>query len=471
MLSGNAVRVRDAASGSIFCLPVGQATLVHAPLHGLTALVRNDAAATLRSALRGEGLPSDERLRSIATRLRGPAVDRPTARSGTLSDPLFLGIIPTRDCNMACEYCDFASRSPSTSRMDRDVACAAVDAFLALLADGGHQRGQIHFFGGEPLRAADVVGFIVEYATLCAENLGINLHFEATTNGLFSSARAHWVADAFDSIVLSLDGPPEIQNRQRPALNYQPSFDVVSRTAVILSEGSTQFAIRSCVTSATVDQLPQWATWISREFHPDIVCFESLTPSKRSAAAGLLPPDPYRFAREFASSARILAACGIDTVQSMSDPSGCRISACPVGRDALIVSPDGAVNACYLPENQWRDRGLDLRLGHVDAATGRVEIDDEALERVRGLPGRDKPLCANCYCQYHCAGGCHVHHDTDGPPASYDDLCIATRLITADRLLRGLHLPEVSAECLRDAVSAATLAQNSDDRLLACEVT
>jgi uncharacterized protein len=470
VLSGKAVRVRDAAGGSIFCLPVGQATLLHAPLHGLTALLRNDAPATLRTALRGEGLPSDERMRWIATRLIGPARDCPRARSGQLSDPLFLGIIPTRDCNMACEYCDFASRSPSTSRMDRGVARAAVDAFLALLADGGHQQGQIHFFGGEPLRAADVVGFVVEYATLCAENLGIDLHFEATTNGLFSPARAHWVADAFDSIVLSLDGPPEIQNHQRPALNHQPSFDVVFRTAKILSEGSAQFAIRSCVTSATVDHLPQWAHWISRELQPDIVCLESLTPSKRSVAAGLFPPDPYRFAREFASSARILAACGIDAVQSMSDPSGCRVSACPVGRDALIVSPDGVVNGCYLPENQWRDRGLDLRLGHVDGATGRMEIEEEALESVRGLPGRDKPLCANCYCRYHCAGGCHVHHDTDRPPASYDDLCIATRLITADRLLRGLHHPEVSAECLHDASSAAALAQNSDDRLLACEV-
>jgi uncharacterized protein len=367
---------------------------------------------------------------------------------------------------MACRYCDFAAPKTASPAMDLGVARAAVDAYLTLLEDSGRDRGQIHFFGGEPFRAPDVVEFVVEHAGLQSAERGIAMHFEASTNGLFSSARAEWVADRFGTIVLSLDGPPDIQNRQRPALHGRPSFGVVERTARILSEGTVELILRSCVTSATVDRLPELARWIVREFRPSTVCFESLTSSPLSSAAGVLPPDPFRFARQFTAAARILAEHGIETVQSTTDVSECRVAACPVGQDALIVSPDGAIDACYLLEDEWRSHGLDLRLGSVDVAGRCFLIDEGALRRVRHIPTREKSLCANCFCRYHCAGGCHVHHRTDREPGDYDELCVITRLITAAKLLGRLGQPDVADELLADPTATAVLAGQVDDRLL-----
>jgi uncharacterized protein len=444
---------------------------VYAPLHGFVTLLRNDAARKLQAALRGDGPPTGAALRAIAERLLGSTAPSPTARSGALSEPLFLGIIPTRGCNMACRYCNFAAPKGASPAMDLDLARAAIDAYLTLLQEGKREKGQIHFFGGEPFRAAQVVEFVVMYAAYRAAALGIDLHFEASTNGVLGTTRAEWVADRFGTILLSLDGPCDIQDRQRPLVNGGPSFDTVYRTAKILSDGAVDLIVRSCVTAGNVDGLSEWAAWICRELRPSAVCLESLTISPASAAAGLLPPDPYRFAEQFGSAARILENFGIDTVQSMTDLSECRISACPVGRDALIVSPDGTVDACYLLESEWRDHGLDLRLGRVDVAAKRLEIDDQRLDRVRRLPARAKPLCANCFCQYHCAGGCHVHHDTSRPPAAYDDLCVATRLITADKLLRRLQVEDIAKGILVDPVAAAALARHADDHLLACELT
>jgi uncharacterized protein len=458
-------RVRE----PIFSLPVGTASLVYAPLHGFVTLVRNEAARKLQTALQGEGLPTDAALRALARCLLGPTAPSPMARSGALSEPLFLGIIPTRGCNMACGYCDFAAPRNASRTLDLDLARAAVDAYLALLQEGRRSEGQIHFFGGEPFRAAHVVEFVVEYAQYRAASLSIDLQFEASTNGVFGTDRAEWVADRLGTIVLSLDGPHDIQDRQRPLANGGPSFDIVCRTAKILSDGAVELIVRSCVTAGNVGRLSEWATWICGELRPSAVCFESLTSSPASAAAGLLPPDPYRFAEQFGRAARILERFGIDTIQSTTDLSECRISACPVGRDALIVSPDGMVYACYLLEREWQDHGLDLRLGHVDMAAKRFDIDDERLDRVRRLPARDKPLCVNCFCRYHCAGGCHVHHETSRPPADYDDMCVATRLITSDKLLRQLRVEDVAAGILDDPVAAAALARHADDHLLARE--
>lgn len=455
------------ARGSIFCLPVGAVSLIYAPLHGLAAVLRNDAAQRLASMLReGEPLPAGP-LRAIAAHLRETAPALPRARSGPLSSPLFLGIIPTRGCNMACGYCDFAAPKSGSPVMGLDLARAAVDGYLTLLDRGGHRRGAIHFFGGEPFHAPDVVEFVVEFAARRAGDLGIGIDFEASTNGLVSSARAEWMADRFSTIVLSLDGPARVHNRQRPGINGKATFGVVSRTAKFLSAGPVDLIVRSCVTAASVELLSEWATWVSEELRPGTVCFESLTGSAVTAVAGILPPDPYVLAQQFTRAARILEKSGIQAVQSTSDVSECRISACPVGQDALIVSPDGAVDACYLLEKEWRDHGLDLRLGRVGAGARSLRIDDAALDRTRQLAARPKPLCSSCFCQYHCAGGCHVHHGTDRAAAAYDDMCLATRLITASQILRRLRLASIADDCLADPVAASALARHADDRLIA----
>ena len=364
--AAEALRTRTEATDardSIFCLPVGGVSLVYAPLHGLKAAMRDEAAQRLASAIRDEDRLVSEPLRPIVEHLLDTAPAIPEARSGPLSSLLFLGIIPTRGCNMACRYCDFAAPKTGGPSMNLRLARAAVDGYLALLRTAGCQHGAIHFFGGEPFHAPNVVEFVVEYADQRAADLDITLHFEATTNGLLSIARTEWVADRFSTIVLSLDGPARVQDRQRPALNSRPTFGIVSRTAKLISDGPAELIVRSCVTAGSVDSLPEWATWIAEQLRPSTVCFESLTASASTAAAGNFPPDPYQFARQFVKAALVLAKHGIETVQSTSDPRECRTSACPVGQDALIVSPDGTVDACYLLEQDRRDHGADLRLG------------------------------------------------------------------------------------------------------------
>ena len=207
----------------------------YAPLHRLAAVVRDEAAERLALAVREEDRLVSGPLRPIVEHLLDTATAAPEVRSGPLSSPLFLAVIPTRGCNMACPYCDFAAPESGGSSMDLRLARAAVDGYLALLGTAGCRHGAIHFFGGEPFHAPDVVEFVVEYADQRAGDLDITLHFEATTNGLFSVARAQWVADRFSTIVLSLDGPAGVQDCQRPALNSRPTFGIVSRTAKLLS--------------------------------------------------------------------------------------------------------------------------------------------------------------------------------------------------------------------------------------------
>jgi uncharacterized protein len=347
--------------------------------------------------------------------------------------------------------------------MSFPVAHAAIRAYLALLHSAGKSRGEIHFFGGEPFFAEELVHFAVGDALIQADRLGLRLRFEATTNGFYSEKRSRWIADHFDAVVLSMDGPEEIQDRLRPATGGRGSSQVVARSAKIFSEAALELVLRACVTQDTVGQLAEIAGWFAETFRPALVCFEALFPSPLARQVGLTPPDPFDFAVNFMRAARVLQAHGIQAVNSTGDLRGPRSSCCPVGKDALIVSPGGAVEACYLLPEDWQRSGLDLSLGHLNAAG--FEIDPQQLQSVRDLAARDRGRCEDCLCRYSCAGGCHVNHPVSTTPGDYDEVCLRTRLITIARLLERLGHPAETESWLGSREALDRSARQKSDRL------
>jgi uncharacterized protein len=367
---------------------------------------------------------------------------------------------------MACRYCGFAISPDSSLAMSLETARSAVNAYLKLLCEAGQSLADIHFFGGEPFFAPEVVHFIVPYARSRAAELGLTVRFEATTNGSYGKSRCQWIADHFDTIVLSLDGTADIQDYLRPSPGGAGTYDIVAQSARIFSEGDVKLVLRACVTEDTAGRLPEIAGLIVQNFRPDTVCFETLTPSPKSLSAGLAAPDPYLFARNFHAAAGILEAAGIEAVHATAVVSTNRVTFCPVGQDALIVSPDGSVDGCYLLAEEWQQQGLDMHLGRLDPAEETLLIDSQALQRLRRLSDvRHKSLCQNCFCQFLCAGGCHVHHDTTGRPGSYDALCRQTRITTIVALLKRLEQGDITEAWLADQSALAVSAEHRNDRL------
>ncbi len=450
----------------VFAIPIGREFLVYAPLSATAALLNRAALLRLRDAFACPRVPPDPGVAALAAELVRVTAGPPAPRAGALGIPLFLGLIPTRGCTLTCRYCDFVTAAPAGAAMRPELAAAAIDGYFDLLAGLGERRAEIQFFGGEPFHAAGVVHFAVEYALLQAQRLCITVRFEATTNGMFDEARCRWVADMFDTIVLSLDGPPDIQDAQRPGSGGRPVSQTVLRNAGILAGGPVELVLRACVSAGSVGRLAEIAAWFAETFQPAAVCFEVLSPNPLSEQAGLVPPDPLEFARNFDAADQVLAGYGVRAVLSTAELHSRRLSFCPVGQDALIVSPDGAVDGCYLPEERWRSAGLDMRLGRVNAAR-RFETDPAAVARLRSLNVEARPRCANCFCRYHCAGGCHVRQARADAPAEHDALCAHTRIVTAARLLRGLGRADLAAGWLRDEAGLRAVARARDDRLTA----
>lgn len=427
---------------AIYVVPISDRWLVHAPLHGISALVNTETVRALKN-----GNSSIGRVKKLSDALQ----QKPVYSPRSLTDPLnpdFLGIIPTRACNLNCVYCGFHADNSSHDCMDLSLAVSAVDWMAEHNRKNGRDRIDVHFFGGEPFCAPDVIDVVVHRTRALAAEFGLSARFEADTNGFFNESRCQFVGDYIDSVVLSFDGPEEVHNHHRPTKNGDGSFKIVAQNAYNLSKAPCELCFRVCVTQKNVKHLESITKWFSKNFHPSIIDFEPLKQTPQSDEAGLEPPDPWEFASYFMKAQFLSSRLGIKTVYSAASVNKVQNSSCPVGRDSLIVSPDGKVNACYLLEEEWKMKNIDLTMGHLKE-TGEMALDQTAIEHIRNFVTLKK-RCQKCISRWHCAGGCHVNNFAANQTEDYDNFCIQTRIITIFMILQELGAHKDSRKLLHD---------------------
>jgi len=451
------------ALNNTFIIPAGDDFLVYSPLAGISALVNHSAALVLKEMLKhGDSVrgDNDTPLVGLARDIITSPLKPPGRRRGRIN-PDFLGIIPTRSCNGACAYCDFEYELASGQNMSYDLAVRAVDWYTGVLKEQKRDTIEIHFFGGEPMMARDVIEVTVQRARLAALKNEMVPCFEISTNGQYSAGDAAFLGTYFNKVVLSFDGFREAQNRHRPLAAQRSSFENVSETARIISDSNADLCIRCCVSRENLQQTEEFTRWLCKSYRLSAINYEILTVSAPSVKAGLLPPDPVDFALHFEKSREIAAEYGVDVIYASGINGGPVVSSCPVGKDTAIVSPDGRISNCYLQPGKWQKAGLDLDFGSF-RDSGDAIIEGSRLETIRRIV-ENKTRCENCFCKWSCAGGCHVGITFPGSNANYDNFCIQTRLISAFTLLTNLGLRE-KLEILTQSQEALmmTATQRSD---------
>jgi len=386
----------------------------------------------------------------------------PPIKKGSLN-PEFLGIIPTRSCNGACIYCDFGVDKPYSGKMTYKTAAMATDWFVSLMEKHNRKSIDIHFFGGEPMMAFDVIEVVVHRARLLAAQKHMIPYFEISTNGIYSEKKARFLGSYFNKVVLSLDGTEDIQNFHRPLPDGEKSFENAIQTAHIISDSMAELCLRCCISHLNIERMEEITHWYCETFKPSVINYEVLCETPATLSKSLLPPDPYDFAINFIKSREIGKKHGVHVVYASDIGAQITNSSCPVGKDTAIFSPDGRISNCYLLPERWHYVGLDLDFGIIDK-DGAIQINEQKIEAIRKVIS-SKPRCDRCICRWHCAGGCHVGNSYPGCSDNYDNFCIQTRIIVACSLLSALGMRQETELLLNDKESLRKLALNDSDLL------
>jgi hypothetical protein len=134
-----------------------------------------------------------------------------------ISDMLFRAFPKADEGELSRRLADLVRREACA-----DVARASVDRLLEWAPR--NRRVVVAFMGGEPLLNRKLLHETVRYADAAAKRSGHAIAFSMTTNAtLMRDEDAKLFSEFPFSITVSIDGTPQVQDRQRPMLGGGPS--------------------------------------------------------------------------------------------------------------------------------------------------------------------------------------------------------------------------------------------------------
>lgn len=312
-----------------------------------------------------------------------------------------------QDCNMRCSYC-FAiagTYGKAAKKMGRETAFRAVDFLLK--HSGENKEVTLTFFGGEPLLNFDLIQATVKYAREEACKVGKVVDFSLTTNGtLLNEDKIRFFSDNRIGVTVSMDGPPEVHDRNRRLMGGQGSYRAVLPKVLALIQGhrTRPVGARATLTRGIPDLRRCLFHLLDLGFHE--VGFSPVTSSdpnhylSEADLDSLL--DQFRelasLFRDRALEGRFLGFSNISNLVAELHAGEVKRYPCGAGLGLLGVSATGDLFLCHrLVENQ------EAFLGSLGKG-----IDHEK----RGLLLKELHLgkkadCHTCWVRHLCAGGCY----------------------------------------------------------------
>lgn len=162
------------------------------------------------------------------------------------TDECFLCVILTMRCNFKCLYCFEEHRDEDLSGPETEK----VKKMLKKLTSTA-RKIEVDWFGGEPLISFDVLHATNDLFMDIARSSGVEYSHSITTNGFLLNDEVikYLAATPLSLLTITLDGPPDIQDRFRPLKKGGQTFWTVFNNIRNAVESGLKVSIRVNVTN------------------------------------------------------------------------------------------------------------------------------------------------------------------------------------------------------------------------------
>ncbi len=348
-------------------------------------------------------------------------------------------LVVTLRCNETCVYCH-ASRAPTDALhtdMTPETAERAVDLALATTSPAV----TIELQGGEPLLAFPVLRHAVEYALERNRELGKTLDFTLVTNlAAMDEEKLAWLLEHRVQICTSIDGPPDLHDRQRKLAGGSAFAKAagwmrrINEAYVEMGLDPQVYRVEALIT-VTRDALDRADDIV--DTYLELGC----------RAIFLRPVDPFGFAGKSASARRVgysvdeyltfyrrvvdrliaraiggeqmverFAGIFLTKILRAEDPNYLDIrSPCGAGIGQVAYGYDGRIYTCDEGRMLHEDGDDTFQIGTVGESTYRELMGHETVRALAIASNLDaQPDCTTCAYNPYC-GVCPVHnHRTQG---------------------------------------------------------
>lgn len=328
-------------------------------------------------------------------------------KADTLSPVSTLCINVSHDCNLRCTYCFGENYDQEKKLMSHEVADRSVD-FLIKHSENQNDLS-LSFFGGEPLLNFSVIEHTVLYAQEEGKKQGKNFRFHLTTNGtLLSTTIIDFLVKNKFSLIISLDGPREVNDSMRPFAGGKGSYDVICRNIreVQAMGEALPFTVRSTFTrkNLDIDNLAMHLAGLGIadiSVEPCATLLEDLRireddlPELKQSYEALAD----RYLDEILEG-KYFSFFHLKQMMDQTHSKGSRLTQCGAGQGYLAVGADGELYPCHRLVGQ-----KEYVMGDVFSGISNQNIQNTFL----GANVRNKEKCMQCWARYICGGGCHAY--------------------------------------------------------------
>jgi uncharacterized protein len=392
---------------------VSDSCYLYAPLRRVVVSMNRAAVGSVsrylqqnESALKAGDIEVIDHLRSAGL-FADPIPKPPVTPTNYLFRPHEVTIFPTTRCNLRCIYC-YANAGIRQVDMPWEIAQAAIDLIIENARAVGRDDFILGFHGGgEPTVNWDLIRQATLYARQRAKDTGLDVKIHCATNGVLSPSQCEFVVNNFTGMNISLDGPADIQDRQRPLANGKGSFTYVMQTLDYFSEKKFPFGIRVTLTANEGHRLNDIVRFIHQKCPQlDQVHVEPVWQCGRCQTTGERPPSEEQFIKCFAEAYDLAHDLGFSLFYSGARLDVLTDKFCAAPGDGFSVTPEGIVSSCYEVTDPADPRAELFHYGYYDKTRKQFSIDLQRVARLRKLRVENIPHCQDCFCKWHCAGDC-----------------------------------------------------------------
>ena len=320
-------------------------------------------------------------------------------------DVFAMYLILTESCNMNCKYCSQSSsfrKREKLGNMSLETIESKINMFYKTPTD---RKRTIVLYGGEPTMNKNGLRFAIECVRTKMQDWDTEIII--FTNGLLlDDALIDFLAENKISVILSLDGPKDINDMFR-LKGENGTFDCVEKTISAFNEKGIKFGISATIASHNIEQLEDVVRFFVTQYHPFSIGLNPLhyPPEDRK----YLGVDSKRMAEKMTDAYEVAAKDGIYIEQIMrrvrpfvlAQP---RLKDCPSCGGMIRVLPDGSFGPCghFMEEKKEQENGdYDIHTSET-----MIKWNQRVSCNIKG--------CDTCEALALCGGGCPYNSHING---------------------------------------------------------
>ena len=360
--------------------------------------------------------------------------------------PTAITLLLTTACNLRCSYCYASAGETPVQFMSLETAKRGIDFIAANAVKKNfiaEYMGQplvtelsvAYHGGGEPTVHWAVLTESFAYAQHQAATLGLQVRGRLISNGVLRDDKIAWIIKNISNMMLSFDGLPSIQDKQRLTKSGRGSSAAVLHTLQRFDAAQFPYTLRLTATEAYLEQLPAAVAFIGEQFKPQRIQVEPAYPIGRGHT--LPSANTMRFIEAFRAARAV--ANQLDMTLDYSPVRLTRLSShfCGITQDEFSLSAAGNVSACYSCFAEEDNLAEVFFYGKPDEQSRRYVFDKPVLDKLRTWAVRHLDFCQDCFAKWHCAGDCYYNTLSVHGQGKFagSERCYITRELLKDEIL------------------------------------